>query len=179
MKKNLNGYGKQFKGNHNDEPTEKQKNIIKKLRAYYGVSMIPECKTKGDAWKLINKYQEVVKYDKIKNEFYIEDKLIDNKTCYRLLTEEEYECMRLVKQIRDLLYGKELEDYEELIKYLGDYSIIKEVSQYIINQRIKAEEAKIKDEEEEVDYYPDYDDYDPHDMSTWDDDDWINFELEH
>ena len=64
MKKNLNGYGKQFKGNHNDEPTEKQKNIIKKLRAYYGVNKISECKTKGEAWKLINKYQHVIKYDK-------------------------------------------------------------------------------------------------------------------
>ena len=56
MKKNLNGYGKQFKGNHSDEPTEKQKNIIKKLRAYYGFNKIPECETKGEAWKLINKY---------------------------------------------------------------------------------------------------------------------------
>ena len=63
-----------------------------------------------------------------------------------------------------------------MINYIGDYSIIKEVSQYIIEQRIKAEEAKIQVEEDD---YPDHDMYDPYDMSTWDDDDWINFELEH
>ena len=174
MKKNLNGYGKQFKGNHNDEPTEKQKNIIKKLRAYYGFNKIPECKTKGVAWKLINNYQHVIKYDKLKNEFYIEENIINNKTCYRMINEDEYECLRLVKQMRDLLTGRELDDYEELISYIGDYSIIKEVSQYMIEQRIKAETEII--EYEEPDYY---DMYDPHDMSTWDEDDWINFELEH
>ena len=177
MKKNLNGYGKQFKGNHSDEPTDKQKNIIKKLRAYYGFNKIPECKTKGAAWKLINKYQHVVKYDKVKNEFYIEDNVVNNKTCYRMINEDEYECLRLVKQMRDLLTGRELVDYEELINYLGDYSIIKEVSQYMIEQKIKAETEMLEDEE--PDYYDDYDMYDPHDMSTWDDDDWINFELEH
>lgn len=177
MKKNLNGYGKQFKGNHNDEPTEKQKNIIKKLRAYYGFNKIPECKTKGAAWKLINKYQHVIKYDKIKNEFYIEENVVDNKTCFRMINEDEYECLRLIKQMRDLLTGRELDDYEELISYLGDYSIIKEVSQYMIEQKIKAETEMMEDEE--PDYYDDYDMYDPHDMSTWDDDDWINFELEH
>ena len=176
MKKNLNGYGKQFKGNHNDEPTEKQKNIIKKLRAYYGVDKISECKTKGEAWKLINKYQHVVKYDKIKNEFYIEDNIVNNKTYYRLINEDEYECLILVKQMRDLLTGRELDDYEELIRYIGDYSIIKEVSQYMIEQRIKAE-AEIMEYEEPD--YDDYDLYDPQDMSTWDDEDWINFELEH
>ena len=176
MKKNLNGYGKQFKGNHSDEPTEKQKNIIKKLRAYYGFNKIPECETKGEAWGLINKYQHVVKYDRIKNEFYIEDNVVNNKTCYRILNEDEYECMRLVKQMRDLLTGQELEDYEKMINYIGEYSIKKEVSQYIIEQRIKAEEAKIQVEEDD---YPDHDMYDPYDMSTWDDDDWINFELEH
>ena len=179
MKKNLNGYGKQFKGNHSDEPTEKQKNIIKKLRAYYGFNKIPECETKGEAWRLINKYQHVVKYDKLKNEFYIEDNVVNNKTCYRMLNEDEYECERLIKQVRDLLYGKELEDYEELINYIGDYSIIKEVTQYIIEQRIKAEEAKMQAEEDDYPDYDDYDIYDPQDMSTWDDDDWINFELEH
>lgn len=177
MKKNLNGYGKQFKGNHNDEPTEKQKNIIKKLRAYYGFNKIPECKTKGSAWKLINKYQHVIKYDKIKNEFYIEENIVNNKTCFRMINEDEYECLRLIKQMRDLLTGRELDDYEELISYLGDYSIIKEVSQYMIEQKIKAETEMMEDEE--PDYYDDYDMYDPHDMSTWDDDDWINFELEH
>lgn len=176
MKKNLNGYGKQFKGNHSDEPTDKQKNIIKKLRAYYGFNKIPECKTKGEAWNLINKYQHVVKYDKVKNEFYIEDNVVNNKTCYRMLNEDEYECIRLVKQMRDLLTGRDLDDYEELISYIGDYSIIKEVSQYMIEQRIKAE-AEIMEAEEPD--YDDYDMYDPHDMSTWDDDDWINFELEH
>ena len=176
MKKNLNGYGKQFKGNHSDEPTDKQKNIIKKLRAYYGFNKIPECKTKGEAWNLINKYQHVLKYDKIKNEFYIEDNVVNNKTCYRMINEEEYECIRLVKQMRDLLTGRDLDDYEELISYIGDYSIIKEVSQYMIEQRIKAEEELMEAEEPD---YDDYDMYDPHDMSTWDDDDWINFELEH
>jgi hypothetical protein len=176
MKKNLNGYGKQFKGNHSDEPTDKQKNIIKKLRAYYGFNKIPECKTKGEAWKLINKYQHVVKYDKIKNEFYIEDNVVNNKTHFRLINEDEYECLRLVKQMRDLLTGRELDDYEELIKYIGDYSIIKEVSQYMIEQRIKAETEIMEYEEPD---YDDYDLYDPQDMSTWDDEDWINFELEH
>ena len=85
MKKNLNGYGKQFKGNHSDEPTDKQKNIIKKLRAYYGFNKIPECKTKGEAWSLINKYQHVIKYDRERNEFYIEENVVNNKTTYRLL----------------------------------------------------------------------------------------------
>ena len=33
--------------------------------------------------------------------------------------------------------------------------------------------------DDDIDYYSDYDEYDPTDMSTWDDDDWINFELEH
>ena len=178
MKKNLNGYGKQFKGNHKDEPTEKQKSIIKKLQLYYGINKIPNCDTKGEAWKLINNYQHVIKYDRERNEFYIEENIVDNKTCYRMLNEDEYECVRLIKQVRDLLYGKELEDYEELLEYLGDYSIIKEVSQYIIEQKIKAEEAKLQEEDEYPDYV-DYDMYDPHDMSTWDDDDWINFELEH
>lgn len=177
MKKNLNGYGKQFKGNHSDEPTDKQKNIIKKLRTYYGFNKIPECETKGEAWRLINKYQHVVKYDKVKNEFYIEDNVVNNKTCYRMINEDEYECLRLVKQMRDLLTGRELDDYEELISYLGDCSIIKEVSQYMIEQKIKAETEMMEDEE--PDYYDDYDMYDPHDMSTWDEDDWINFELEH
>lgn len=176
MKKNLNGYGKQFKGNHNDEPTEKQKNIIKKLRAYYGFNKIPECKTKGEAWNLISKYQHVLKYDKIKNEFYIEDNVVNNKTCYRMINEDEYECIRLVKQMRDLLIGRELDDYEELISYIGDYSIIKEVSQYMIEQRIKAETEIMEVEEPD---YDNYDMYDPHDMSTWDDDAWINFELGH
>ena len=96
-----------------------------------------------------------------------------------MLNEDEYECERLIKQVRDLLYGKELEDFEEMLKYIGDYSIIKEVSQYIIEQRIKAEEAKMQVEEDDYPDYDDYDMYDPHDMSTWDDDDWINFELNH
>ena len=84
----------------------------------------------------------------------------------------------LLDEINKIL--KELEDFEEMLNYIGDYSIIKEVSQYIIEQRIKAEEAKIQaEEDEEFDYDDDYDMYDPYDMSTWDDNDWINFELEH
>ena len=176
MKKNLNGYGKQFKGNHNDEPTEKQKNIIKKLRAYYGYNKIHECKTKGEAWRLINKYQHVLKYDKMKNEFYIEDNVVNNKTYYVMINEDEYECVKLIKQIRDLLTGKELEEYEKLINYIGDYSVIKEVSQYMIEQRIKAEAEMMEAEEPD---YNDFDMYDPFDMSTWDDENWEDFALDH
>ena len=135
MKENLNGYRKQFKGNGSDEPTDKQKNIIKKLKAFYGDDVIPDCNTKGAAWRCINKYQEVVKFDRTKNEFYIEDVSVTNKTTYRLITEDEYICAKLIKEVKKLMTDKNIEEFEEILSYIGDYSIIKDVCECIIKQQ--------------------------------------------
>ena len=144
MKSNLNGYGKQFKGSYNDEPTEKQKNIILKLRLYYGKDKIPYCKTKKEAWDCIKYYEDVIKYDKNKNEFYIEDNKVEynkndnNLTMYTIVSDKELECIKLVNQLRSVLKGDELNDFENLIKEIGDFDIICEVTKIMIKQQQKA-----------------------------------------
>ena len=149
MKKNLNGYGKQFKGNHSDEPTDKQKNIILKLRTFYGKEKIPYCKTKKQAWDLIKYYEDVIKFDRKTNEFYIEDTEVkynknDNDlTIYTIVSDEELECIKRVNQLRSVLKGDELDDYEKLISDIGDFKIIAEVTEIMIKQQQKAAYEKL------------------------------------
>lgn len=144
MKENLNGYKKQFKGNHNDEPTEKQKNIILKLKLFYGKDRIPDCKTKKEAWDCIKYYEDVIKFDRKTNDFYIEDTKVeynrnDNKlTMYTIVSDRELECIKLTNQLKSVLKGEELEDYEKLISEIGDIEIIIDVTKIMIKQRQKA-----------------------------------------
>lgn len=138
MKENLNGYKKQFKGNYNDEPTEKQKNIILKLQLFYGKDKIPNCETKKQAWDCIKQYENVIKFDKTKNEFYIEDVTVTYSTFYTIVSDEELKCRQLVKQLKYTLKGDELEEYEKLISEIGDIKIITEVTEIMIEQKRKA-----------------------------------------
>lgn len=144
MKENLNGYKKQFKGNYNDEPTEKQKNIILKLQLFYGRDKVPTCKTRKQAWDCINQYADVIKFDKNKNEFYIEDVTITHSTFYTIVSDEELKCRQLVKQLKYTLKGEELEDYENLISYIGDIKTIIEVTELMMEQKRKALIEKMK-----------------------------------
>ena len=145
MKENLNGYGKQFKScDYNGKPTDKQMRILVKLRQYYGKDKIPYCETKSEAWHLIKHYENVIKFDRKKNEFYIEETVVkeevyeNDKTIITIVSDEELECIKLVNQLRSVLKGKELEDYEKLIKEIGDFEIIIDVSQIMIAQQQKA-----------------------------------------
>ena len=150
MKKNLNGYGKQFKScDYNGKPTDKQMRILIKLRQYYGKDKIPYCETKSEAWHLIKHYEKVIKFDRKKNEFYIEENIVEDevyendKTIITIVSDEELECIKLVNYLRSILSEKELEEYEILINHLGDYSIISEVTQILIDQYQKANYEKI------------------------------------
>ena len=149
MKENLRGHGKSYKGSFNVEPTEKQISIIQKLRAYYG-KKIPYVRTRNEAWHLISKYSNVVKYDKDKNEFYIEE-IVVTKTSVTLKSiesDEDIKCKEVVKRTKDVLNEEQLKAYEAFLSEIGDYNdIIIEVSEKLIEQ---IEDAKYWEEQERI-----------------------------
>jgi hypothetical protein len=58
--KRLEGYHCVFEGKANQPMTAKQLIIIDSLAIRYGDKIIPEIKTRKEAWDFINKYQEVI-----------------------------------------------------------------------------------------------------------------------
>lgn len=150
MKKNLSGHGKSYKGNFNVEPTEKQINIITKLRLYYG-NKIPYVKTRNEAWQLISKYSNVIKYDRTLNEFYIEDNVVNNNsiTLKNIENDTDIKCKELIKKTKEMLNEDQLKAYEEMLHVLGEYNdTVIEVSEKLIEQ---LEDAKYWKEQEEID----------------------------
>ena len=143
MKKRLCGHGKSYKGTFNVEPTEKQVNIIQKLRAYYG-KKIPYVRTRNEAWHLISKYSNVIKYDKERNEFYIEDNIVTKTTVTlkSIESDEDVKCKEIIKRTKEILNEEQLKAYEAFLSAIGDYNdVIIEVSEKLIEQ---IEETKTK-----------------------------------
>ena len=143
MKKRLCGQGKSYKGTFNVEPTEKQVNIIQKLRAYYG-KKIPYVRTRNEAWHLISKYSNVIKYDKERNEFYIEDNIVTKTTVTlkSIESDEDVKCKEIIKRTKEILNEEQLKAYEAFLSAIGDYNdVIIEVSEKLIEQ---IEETKTK-----------------------------------
>ena len=143
MKKRLCGHGKSYKGTFNVEPTEKQVNIIQKLRAYYG-KKIPYVRTRNEAWHLISKYSNVIKYDKERNEFYIEDHIVTKTTVTlkSIESDEDVKCKEIIKRTKEILNEEQLKAYEAFLSAIGDYNdVIIEVSEKLIEQ---IEETKTK-----------------------------------
>ena len=143
MKKRLCGHGESYKGTFNVEPTEKQVNIIQKLRAYYG-KKIPYVRTRNEAWHLISKYSNVIKYDKERNEFYIEDNIVTKTTVTlkSIESDEDIKCKEIIKRTKEILNEEQLKAYEAFLSAIGDYNdVIIEVSEKLIEQ---IEETKTK-----------------------------------
>ena len=143
MKKRLCGHGESYKGTFNVEPTEKQVNIIQKLRAYYG-KKIPYVRTRNEAWHLISKYSNVIKYDKERNEFYIEDNIVTKTTVTlkSIESDEDVKCKEIIKRTKEILNEEQLKAYEAFLSAIGDYNdVIIEVSEKLIEQ---IEETKTK-----------------------------------
>ena len=143
MKKRLCGQGKSYKGTFNVEPTEKQVNIIQKLRAYYG-KKIPYVRTRNEAWHLISRYSDVIKYDKERNEFYIEDNIVTKTTVTlkSIESDEDIKCKEIIKRTKEILNEEQLKAYEAFLSAIGDYNdVIIEVSEKLIEQ---IEETKTK-----------------------------------
>lgn len=143
MKKRLCGHGKSYKGTFNVEPTEKQVNIIQKLRAYYG-KKIPYVRTRNEAWHLISRYSNVIKYDKERNEFYIEDNIVTKTivTLKSIESDEDIKCKEIIKRTKEILNEEQLKAYEAFLSAIGDYNdVIIEVSEKLIEQ---IEETKTK-----------------------------------
>lgn len=143
MKKRLCGHGKSYKGTFNVEPTEKQVNIIQKLRAYYG-KKIPYVRTRNEAWHLISRYSNVIKYDKERNEFYIEDNIVTKTTVTlkSIESDEDIKCKEIIKRTKEILNEEQLKAYEAFLSAIGDYNdVIIEVSEKLIEQ---IEETKTK-----------------------------------
>ena len=143
MKKRLCGHGESYKGTFNVEPTEKQVNIIQKLRAYYG-KKIPYVRTRNEAWHLISRYSDVIKYDKERNEFYIEDNIVTKTTVAlkSIESDEDVKCKEIIKRTKEILNEEQLKAYEAFLSAIGDYNdVIIEVSEKLIEQ---IEETKTK-----------------------------------
>lgn len=143
MKKRLCGHGESYKGTFNIEPTEKQVNIIQKLRAYYG-KKIPYVRTRNEAWHLISRYSNVIKYDKERNEFYIEDNIVTKTTVTlkSIESDEDIKCKEIIKRTKEILNEEQLKAYEAFLSAIGDYNdVIIEVSEKLIEQ---IEETKTK-----------------------------------
>ena len=143
MKKRLCGHGESYKGTFNVEPTEKQVNIIQKLRAYYG-KKIPYVRTRNEAWHLISRYSNVIKYDKERNEFYIEDNIVTKTTVTlkSIESDEDVKCKEIIKRTKEILNEEQLKAYEAFLSAIGDYNdVIIEVSEKLIEQ---IEETKTK-----------------------------------
>lgn len=143
MKKRLCGHGESYKGTFNVEPTEKQVNIIQKLRAYYG-KKIPYVRTRNEAWHLISRYSNVIKYDKERNEFYIEDNIVTKTTVTlkSIESDEDIKCKEIIKRTKEILNEEQLKAYEAFLSAIGDYNdVIIEVSEKLIEQ---IEETKTK-----------------------------------
>lgn len=176
MKKNLSGHGKSYKGNFNVEPTQKQLNIITKLRIYYG-NKIPYVRTRNEAWQLISKYSNVIKYDRTLNEFYIEDNIVNNNsvTLKNIENDTDIKCKEIIEKTKEMLNEEQLKAYEEVLYELGEYSdIVIEISEKLIEQIEEAEYWKEEEdfermywEQEGRDYLNNYDPGD--DFET----DWI------
>lgn len=143
MKERLCGHGKSYKGTFNVEPTEKQVNIIQKLRAYYG-KKIPYVRTRNKAWHLISRYSDVIKYDRERNEFYIEDNIVTKTTVTlkSIESDEDVKCKEIIKRTKEILNEEQLKAYEAFLSVIGDYNdVIIEVSEKLIEQ---IEETKTK-----------------------------------
>lgn len=76
MKNKLYGHGKKCGKGYTGKPSDKQLNIIRKLRMYYGNKIPKEVKTFKEAWDLIAQYSDVIRFDRTKNEFYIEGHVV-------------------------------------------------------------------------------------------------------
>lgn len=158
MKKRLCGHGESYKGTFNVEPTEKQVNIIQKLRAYYG-KKIPYVRTRNEAWHLISRYSNVIKYDKERNEFYIEDNIVTKTTVTlkSIESDEDIKCKEIIKRTKEILNEEQLKAYEAFLSAIGDYNdVIIEVSEKLIEQieetRTKKTIKKMSEFEEEQMY---------------------------
>lgn len=143
MKERLCGHGKSYKGTFNVEPTEKQVNVIQKLRAHYG-KKIPYVRTRNEAWHLISRYSNVIKYDREKKEFYIEDNIVTKTTVTlkSIESDEDIKCKEIIKRTKEILNEEQLKAYEAFLNAIGDYNdVIIEVSEKLIEQ---IEETKTK-----------------------------------
>lgn len=71
--KKLEG-GKKFEGKQPGLVTEKQLNILRALRYFYGEGVIPYCTNSKDAYAVISKYSDVIRWKE--GNLYIEGQLV-------------------------------------------------------------------------------------------------------
>lgn len=115
MKNKLYGHGRKCGKGYTGKPSEKQLNIIKKLRMYYGNEIPKEVKTFKEAWDLIAKYSDNIRYDRSLNEFYIEGHVVGyTQTTEKELEDEGYKLMTDEELEKTVLGEVEIEeDYDD------------------------------------------------------------------
>lgn len=130
MKNKLYGHGKKCGKGYTGAPSEKQLNIIKKLRMYYGNKIPKDVKTFKEAWDLIAQYSDVIRFDRTKNEFYIEGHVVGytlnsekelEDEGYKLMSDEELEQVILGEEKIEEDFDFDYSEYEDFYNPGDDF----------------------------------------------------------